>query len=911
MGTMTEPSPLDAEPAAGMAADLAALVELVPHAMLVHDTAGRLLVANPAGVELLGDRVEPIGGPLPWIGPVERPVTVDMQVTSPTGAIRWMTAQSHPIEHAGRSLVATTVLDLTERQGWAQSAIEGVIQRFELSWARSHLPVFLVRIDDHGFGRVLVSNAALQELVGGAEQVNGQHLGDLFAVPGVEGVGGVDALLRRLMASEDQGPTMTSRVRRPDGSSPSVLLGLTVARGPVGRPLFVLGYAIDQSPLEASEEARRRELAHTELIYEYGTDVVVVISAEGRFQFIGPSSLDVLGYDRHDLIGDIGFELVHPDDRDLAMEALASTATKPGVAPPLNVRIRDGYEDWRPVEMVARNLLDVPDVEGIVLTIRDRSDQARAEAEREEQERQNRQIVELAADGIASLDAGHRIVYVNRRLASMLGYPAEDLVGRPVTDLVAPWSREAAIRHLWEAHADGDRLRIDLQHRDGSCSAALIAATQRQDGIDLVRSVVWFTDLSEVEAARADLERNEQRMRALFEAHPDLIFRLGSDGTYLDFHSTDESLLVLPPERFIGKTVHRVLSEDYAPGAADAFMAAITEVLAGADISTVNYTLPLPDGPHQFEARLAQISEHEVIAVVRDTSDLHRSEQRRVEHERELVRQQAELERASLERELERASRIEAMGYLAATMAHDVNNLLGVINNYASSIRRSQPGWSVQRDAEEISAAVARGAELTQRLLRIGRRPTELLSVEPVSDLVRSLAESLQGAFDRETGVGLVTELPDGPATVRGSRPRIEQAVMNLVLNARDAAEAAGGRVVVTLSVESRHTRECDWRPDRVGPGEYVVVSVVDGGGGIPEQVRERIFEPFFSTKEGANSGLGLPIVREVAEQHGGGVGIHAVEVDGVPGTRMELWLPAVPPPPSCPRPIVGPCGSS
>ena len=118
---------------------------------------------------------------------------------------------------------------------------------------------------------------------------------------------------------------------------------------------------------------------------------------------------------------------------------------------------------------------------------------------------------------------------------------------------------------------------------------------------------------------------------------------------------------------------------------------------------------------------------------------------------------------------------------------------------------------------------------------------------------------------------------------------------MNLVLNARDAAEASGGQVVVTLSVESRHARDWDWRPEGVGPGEYVVISVVDGGGGIPEQVRERIFEPFFSTKDGANSGLGLPIVREVAEQHGGGVGIHAVEVGGVPGTRMELWLPAAP----------------
>ena len=323
----------------------------------------------------------------------------------------------------------TTVLDLTERQGWAQSAIEGVIQRFELSWARSHLPVFLVRIDDEGFGRVLVSNAAMSDLVGDAVEVDGRHLADLFEMPGLDGADGVDRLLRRLMASEDQGPTMTSRVVRPDGTSQQVLVGLTVARGPVGRPIFVLGYAIDQSPLEASEEARRRELAHTELIYEYGSDVVVVVSPEGRFQFIGPSAIDVLGHDRYDLVGDVGFELIHPDDRDLAREALASTATRPGVAPPLHLRIRDGSEEWRPVEIVARNLLDEPEVEGIVLTIRDRSDQARAEAELEERERRYRQIVELAADGIASLDDSYRMVYVNQRLASMLGYRPEELHG--------------------------------------------------------------------------------------------------------------------------------------------------------------------------------------------------------------------------------------------------------------------------------------------------------------------------------------------------------------------------------------------------------------------------------------------------------------------------------------------------
>ncbi len=246
---MTEPSSFD---------DLASLVELLPQAMFVHDDAGALLVANAAGAELLALELEPIGGPLPWEGVSGSPTTVDLQIPNPGGPTRWMTAQSQVLDRDGRKLVVTTVLDLTERQGWAQSAIEGVIQRFQLSWARSHLPVFLVRIDDEGFGRVLVGNAALEELFGGEGTLAGRHLADLFEMPGMEGRIGTDHLLRRLMASEDRGPTMTSRALRPDGTSQRVLLGLTVARGPVGRPLFVLGYAIDESPLEESEEARRR-----------------------------------------------------------------------------------------------------------------------------------------------------------------------------------------------------------------------------------------------------------------------------------------------------------------------------------------------------------------------------------------------------------------------------------------------------------------------------------------------------------------------------------------------------------------------------------------------------------------------------------------------------------------------------
>jgi PAS domain S-box-containing protein len=895
----------------GELASLVAQLELLPHAATVHGADGRVLAGNAEGHRVMAARIESVDGTLPWTPPGHERWEGDVHAVWPDGAEAWFMGSAHRRRLDGDEVIVCSMVDVSQRRQWALDAIEGVVQRFKLSWAGSHLPVFLVHVDEDQLGCILVGNEALQELVGSSAPLDGVHLSELFEMPGTEGRAAADELVRRLMRDDDDGPAVTSRVRCSDGSTRPVLMGLTAARSPFGRPLFLLGYLIDQSPLEELEAARRRDLVHTELIYEYGSDVVAVISPDGVFQFIGPSSIDVLGYDRHELYGRGGLDLIHPDDRELATEALAGTASRPGLAPPIHLRIRDGHDRWRPVEMVARNLMHVPEVNGIVLTVRDRSHHERVAQELEEREQRYRQIVELATDGIASLDADQRIVYANRRLERMLGHDPGALVGRSLVDLVALDDRPAVQQHLESSEHDDERLRVDLVRWDGISVPAMLAPAVRREGDELIRAVVWISDLTEAEATRARLQQGEQRMRALFEAHPDLIFRLDARGTYLDFHSTEQSLLVLPPERFVGKTVHRVLSEEYAPGVADDFMRAIGAVLSGDEqISTVNYTLELPDGPHQFEARLAAITGDEVISVVRDVTDLHRSEQRRVEHERELVRQQSALERAALERELERASRTEAMGYLAATMAHDVNNLLGVINNYASAIRRAASEPAVVHDAQEISAAVSRGAELTRRLLHIGRRRDEAHRLEPISELVGELAESLRGAFDRD-GAELRTELPQHPAHVRGSRPRIEQAVMNLVLNARDAAEANGGRIVVALSVESRHAAEHDWRPEGVAPGPYVVVSVVDGGGGIPEPVRDQVFEPFFSTKSGENSGLGLPIVRDVARQHGGGVGIHSVEVDGVAGTRMELWLPAAGDPAQAPPPADDPVDRS
>lgn len=163
-----------------------------------------------------------------------------------------------------------------------------------------------------------------------------------------------------------------------------------------------------------------------------------------------------------------------------------------------------------------------------------------------------------------------------------------------------------------------------------------------------------------------------------------------------------------------------------------------------------------------------------------------------------------------------------------------------------------------------------------------------------MSELVSGLADGMRRGLGDGAVVLTVDVDPDDPVVVHGSRSRIEQAVMNLIINAGDATRARGGGVIA-VSLERRSVDDHHPRPDQLSPGDYAVVAVVDSGGGIPDQVRPRIFEPFFSTKTGDNTGLGLPIVHEVAQQHGGGVGIHNVTVGDRIGARMELWIPAAP----------------
>jgi len=240
-----------------------------------------------------------------------------------------------------------------------------------------------------------------------------------------------------------------------------------------------------------------------------------------------------------------------------------------------------------------------------------------------------------------------------------------------------------------------------------------------------------------------------------------------------------------------------------------------------------------------------------------------------------------------LETQLSQSQKMEAIGRLAGGVAHDFNNLLVVIQSYAELLREELLGQDEKRgDLDEILAAARRAAALTKQLLAFSRsepvQPTELR----ISDVVNGIEKMLRRIIGED--IELTTELAPSVGVVRADAGQLDQVILNLSINARDAMRG-GGRLTIStqnVSIDAQH----DEAGDDIPPGEYVVLAVTDSGTGMDSETQRRIFEPFFTTKEvGQGTGLGLATVYGIVQQSGGQIRVHS-ELGH--GTVFKIYFP-------------------
>ena len=245
-------------------------------------------------------------------------------------------------------------------------------------------------------------------------------------------------------------------------------------------------------------------------------------------------------------------------------------------------------------------------------------------------------------------------------------------------------------------------------------------------------------------------------------------------------------------------------------------------------------------------------------------------------------------ETLALQDQLRRSQRLDAVGRLAGGIAHDFNNLMSVILAQTQLALESVPEPDVREGLQEVERAAHRAAELTSQLLAFARKRMVAPRVVPVNQLVTETLEMAKPAIESSVRVSL--DLDPDAGNVSVDPGHLSQVLLNLLLNARDAVDPRGGTVAIASRALEFGEEERHGEPVDVPPGRYVLLTVTDNGAGLSEQVRERLFEPFFSTKP-HGTGLGLATCHGIVRQAGGTIAARNV-ADG--GAEFAVYLPRV-----------------
>jgi PAS domain S-box-containing protein len=406
--------------------------------------------------------------------------------------------------------------------------------------------------------------------------------------------------------------------------------------------------------------------------------------------------------------------------------------------------------------------------------------------------------------------------------------------------------------------------------------------------IDLAYLLAHIKALLRVRRAEEARRTTESRFRAIIERSFDAVVLLAADGTLRYASPSYPRILGYTPEEWVGQDAFDLVHPEDRPEVALRF-AELVRTPGGSD-GTVHRALHKDGSWRWLETRGTNLLDDPAVrAVVVNYRDI--------------------TERRRLEEQLRQSQKMEAVGQLASGVAHDFNNILTAINGYGDMLLDNLLLDEPNRElVEEVKKASERAASLTRRLLAFGRKQVLAPAVLDLNEVVSEMGKLLRRTIGAD--IELVLHLQPGLARIRADRGQMEQVILNLALNARDAMPQGGRLIVQTEDIEldEGHAR----RHAEVAAGPCVLLGLSDTGRGMTPEVKAHLFEPFFTTKRpGKGTGLGLSTVYGVVRQSGG-----HIEVDSEPGagTSFRIYLPRTEQPGQALKPLgdvqVAPRGS-
>jgi two-component system, cell cycle sensor histidine kinase and response regulator CckA len=657
--------------------------------------------------------------------------------------------------------------------------------------------------------------------------------------------------------------------------------------------------------LQATSKALEQSEQRFRATFEQAAVGVAHVALDGQWLDVNQRLCDIVGYTRSELLVRTFQDITYAPDLGIDLEFVRKMLASELATYSMEKRYvrKEGELIWIELTVsMVRDAEGAPDY--FISMVQDISERKHAQEELirsatklRDSEARKGAILEAALDSIVTMDHAGLITEFNPAAERTFGYSRKAALGKPLVELLVPPSLRATHlagieRYLATGFGPilGKRLELPALRADGSEFPVELAVVPTiSNGVPMFTAYV--RDITERKQAEQALIRSEARFAHLADSGligimiADTVGNIhDANDAFLDIVGYSKDELTSGKLRWADMTPHEQRHLDDA-AVAQLERTGVARPWEKEYIRKDGSRAPVLVG-------VASLDEGRGIAFVLDLSERNRAQEatayavKVAEHE-SAHRERAEQALRLMEEQLRQSQKMEAVGTLAGSIAHDFNNMLSVIVSYADLLLESlQAGDPIRVDLEQIARAGKRAGDLTHQLLAFSRQQVLQPKVMNLNDAISTMTQMLQRLIgeDIELAVVLTPEL--GAVSVDPSQ--IEQVLLNLVVNARDAMPRGGKLTIETAELELDPAYAAEHLD--VVPGKYVMLSVSDTGTGMDSATQTRIFEPFFTTKEkGRGTGLGMSTVFGIVKQSGGTVWVYS-EL-GL-GSTIKIYLP-------------------